>query len=110
MSGTIHEQAAGAVEPADQALQRAQAATQARRFGEASGICDDVLARHPQHPFALALLGIIAGLKGDPERAVELLGNAVRQRPGVASWHANYASVCRMTNRTEEALAHGHEA
>lgn len=110
MSGTIQDQPAGVAESPDQALQRAQAAAQAKRFGEASGICNDVLARNPDHASAVALLGIIAGLNDDPERAAELLGNAVRQRPGVASWHANYASVCRMTNRIEEALAHGHEA
>ena len=60
-------------ETADQALVRAQAAAQAKRFNEAAGICEDVLAASPEHPVALALRGIIAALAGDPERGIVLL-------------------------------------
>ena len=62
MSGIAAPTAAAAAETPDQALARAQAAAQARRFGEATGICNDVLAASPDHPPALALLGIIAGI------------------------------------------------
>ena len=71
MSGTAP------VETPDQALARAQAAAQARRFGEAAGICNDVLAASPDNPPALALLGVIAAHTNDPERGIALLESAV---------------------------------
>ena len=62
----------GAGETPDQTLARAQAAAQAKRLNEASGICEDVLASNPDYPAALALLGIIMALKNDPDRGVEV--------------------------------------
>jgi Tfp pilus assembly protein PilF len=97
-------------ETAEQALARAQAATQAKRFGEAQGICQDVLATSPDHPSALALQGVIAAHTGNPERAVELLERALQRHPGVASWHANLCSLYRILNRVREAVAAGREA
>jgi len=43
MSGTTPTTTTPAAETPDQALARAQAAAQAKRFGEAAGICNDVL-------------------------------------------------------------------
>ena len=97
-------------EGVEQALQRAQAAAQAKRYGEAAGICNDVLAAVPEHPAALALLGIIAALTNDPDRGVQLLERANQLRPGVASWHAHLASLCRATYRMEQALVAGQES
>ncbi len=99
-----------AKETAEQALVRAQAATQAKRFGEAHGICQDVLSTTPDHPSALALQGVIAAHTGSPERAIELLNRALHRHPGVASWHANLCSLYRILNRIEEAVASGREA
>ena len=97
-------------ETVEQALGRAQAATQAKRYGEADGICRDVLAASPEHPSALALQGVIAAHSGDPERAVTLLERALARHPGVASWHANLCSLYRILNRVTEAAAAGREA
>lgn len=97
-------------ETAEQALARAQAATQDKRFGEANGICQDVLNTSSDHPSALALQGVIAAHTGDPERAVELLERALRRQPGVASWHANLCSLYRILNRVQDAVASGREA
>ena len=97
-------------ETAEQALTRAQAAAQAKRFGEAAGICNDVLGSVPDHPAALALLGIISAMAGDPERGVALLQRAVKIRPGNASWYAHLSSLCRATYRMDEALASGQES
>ena len=97
-------------ETAEQALARAQAASQAKRFGEAHGICQDVLSSSPDHPSALALQGVIAAHTGNPERAIELLDRALHRHPGVASWHANLCSLYRILNRVEEAVASGREA
>ena len=107
MSETIPS---GAKETAEQALARAQAATQAKRFGEAHGICQDVLTTSPEHPSALALQGVIAAHTGNPERAIELLERALQRHPGVASWQANLCSLYRSLNRVQEAVAAGREA
>src|ERR1700692_697136 len=97
-------------ETVEQALARAQAAAQAKRLNEASGICADVLAASPDQPAALALQGIVAAMAGDPERGVTLLRRAIQIRPGNATWYAHLSSLCRSTYRMEEALAAGQES
>jgi Tfp pilus assembly protein PilF len=109
MSGSSSA-AAAAKEAPDQALTRAQAAAQAKRWGEAGGICNDVLATSPEHPAALALLGVVSAHTGQPERAIGLLERAIKRHAGVAAWHANLCSLYRIMNRMEEALAAGQEA
>jgi Tfp pilus assembly protein PilF len=109
MSSTTTQQAGGKETP-DQALARAQAAAQSKRYGEAKGICEDVLAAVPEHPSALALLGVVHAHQGHIERAIELLQTAVRKQPTVPPWHANLCSLLRMMNRIEEAVASGREA
>jgi tetratricopeptide (TPR) repeat protein len=106
MSGTTSI----AAETPDQALARAQAAAQAGRFGEAVGICDDVLAAAPDHTPAIALLGMIAAHTNDPERGISLLERAVTAQPGVASWYANLGTLYRMVYRMQDALRAGQEA
>ena len=96
-----------AAETPEQALARAQAAAQAKRFGEAAGICNDVLAAAPDHAPALALLGMIAAHTNDPERGISLLERAVTLRPGVASWYANLSALYRMVYRMQDALRVG---
>lgn len=97
-------------ETTDQTLLRAQAAAQAKRLGEAAGICNDVLTAVPDHPPALALLGIITGMTGDPDRGAGLLEQAIRLRPGNATWNAHLASLSRATHRMERALSAGQES
>ncbi len=97
-------------ESPDLALARAQTAAQAKRLHEASGICNDVLAAHPDHPPALALLGIVSAMGGDPDRGVALLQRAVQLRPGNATWYAHLSSLCRSTYRMDEALLAGQES
>jgi Tfp pilus assembly protein PilF len=97
-------------EAPEQALARAQAAAQARRFGEAAGICNDVLIASPDNPSALALLGMIAAHTNDPERGIVMLETAVAARPDVASWHANLGALYRIVYRVQDALTAGQEA
>jgi Tfp pilus assembly protein PilF len=110
MSGAATSPTTTAAETADQALARAQAAAQAKRFGEAAGICDDVLATAPDNAPALALLGMIAAHTNDPERGISLLERAVTLRTGVASWYANLSALYRMVYRMQDALRVGQEA
>ena len=102
--------AASAAETADQALVRAQAAAQAKRPHEAMGICNDVLTANPEHPAAIALLGIVAAMAGDPERGIVLLRRAIALRPGNGTWHAHLSSLCRQTYKIAEALTAGQES
>ena len=97
-------------ETAEQALTRAQAAAQAKRVNEAAGICDDVLATFPEHPAGMALLGIVKAMQNDHERGIALLQRAIQLRLGNPSWYAHLSSMCRATNRIEEALAAGQES
>ena len=97
-------------ETVEQALARAQAAAQAKRLHEASGICADVLAAMPEQPAAMALQGIIAAMAGDPERGIAQLRQAIKLRPGNPTWYAHLSSLCRATYRMQEALAAGQES
>jgi hypothetical protein len=108
MSGTVPPAATS--ESPEQALARAQVAAHAKRFGEAAGICNDVLAASPEHAAALALLGIVAAHAGDPERGIPLLERAIGLRAGVAGWYANLSALYRMTYRLQDALRVGQEA
>ena len=107
MSGTMPPAAMS--EAPELALARAQAAGQAKRFGEAAGICNDVLAASPDNPAALALLGMISHT-GDPERGVLMLERAIGLRAGVAGWYANLSALYRMIYRLQDALRVGKEA
>jgi Flp pilus assembly protein TadD len=97
-------------ETAEQALGRAQIAAQAKRLHEASGICADVLATTPDHPAALAFLGVIAAMVGDLEKGITLLRRAIQLNPGNASWYGHLSSMCRATYRMDEALVAGQES
>jgi Tfp pilus assembly protein PilF len=111
MSGTITATPTlvGA-ETSEEALARAQTAAQAKRFNEAAGICNDVLAASPENASALALLGMIAAHTNDPERGIAMLERAIALRPGVASWYANLGALYRMVYRMQDALRVGQEA
>jgi hypothetical protein len=110
MSGVATSTTAAATETPDQALARAQVAAQVKRFGEAAGICNDVLATAQDNAPALALLGMIAAHTNDPERGISLLERAVALRTGVASWYANLSALYRMVYRLQDALRVGQEA
>ncbi len=96
--------------PIEQALIRAQAAAQAKRFGEATGICNDLLATQPELAPALALSGMVAAHSGDVERAIQLLERAVAHQSGVAAWYGNLCTLYRMVHRLQDALNAGTRA
>jgi Flp pilus assembly protein TadD len=110
MSETTAPIQAPTAETPEQALTRAQAAAQAKRLHEATGITRDVLATHPNHPAATALSGIFANMMGDPATALTLLRQAIALQPAVAAWHAHLSAICRMGNLPEEALRAGEES
>lgn len=108
MSSTAGD--AAATNTVEQALARAQAAAQAKRFGEAAGICNDLLATQPDLAPALALLGMVAAHAGDIERAVNLLERAVARQAGVSAWYGNLCTLYRLVYRLQDALNAGTQA
>src|SRR5215831_15097036 len=50
-------------------------------------------------------LGVLAGHRGRPDRAVELLGKALALNPQAAPYHFNRGVACRSLGRLDEALA-----
>src|ERR1700690_4463433 len=80
-------------------LGHAEEAAKVKRYGEAAGICQDLLDQVPGYPPALALLGAIAGHRGDMARAIDLLEQAVAAEPNVAAWHSNLSGLYRLHYR-----------
>jgi Flp pilus assembly protein TadD len=87
------------------AMERAERAFAAKHFGEAAGICDDVLARHPDHQQALAIRGTILSEQGRFEEAIPPLLRACATTPSVAAWHNILIRALRLTHRLDDALA-----
>jgi predicted O-methyltransferase YrrM len=79
---------------------------QSGRLAEARAVYERVLAVQPNHPDALHLLGALVYQQGDSARAVELIGQAVTARPGVADFHANFALALMARARFAEAERH----
>jgi len=99
-----------AAETPDQALARALNAAKLRRINEAMGICRDLLAKQPDLPGALGLLGGILGQEGRADEAIEYLKAALAKQPQVGNWHLNLCALYRGKNMLDEALASGLEA
>jgi tetratricopeptide (TPR) repeat protein len=99
--------AATSGETVEQALARAQSAAKARRNDEATAICNEILAKVPGHPAAVALLGMVAANSGRLEDGCRLLEAAVAARPNVPAFRsalgAVYQKLCRMPDALREA-------
>ena len=80
------------------------------RIDEAERICQRLLVERPGNPGALALLGVVAGHRGDAENAVDLIERALKQQPRVAPWYANLCVLYRSLRRVEDAVAAGERA
>jgi predicted O-linked N-acetylglucosamine transferase (SPINDLY family) len=78
---------------------------QSGRLAEAEKFFQQVLALDPRHADALHLLGIIAHLLGQNERAVEMIGKAIESNPTIAAYHANRGTALQELGRLEEAIA-----
>jgi tetratricopeptide (TPR) repeat protein len=76
---------------------------QSGRLEQAARIYQGILARHADHADALHLLGVVALQKGNPQRAVELIRQAVAVNPTVAAFHCNLAEAYRAVGQLERA-------
>ncbi|MGH7306413.1 MAG: tetratricopeptide repeat protein [Candidatus Rokuibacteriota bacterium] len=87
------------------ALEAAVSLHRAGRLQAAEAAYRDILARAPDHPDALHLLGVVAAQAGDADRAVDLIRRAIAGQPGNAEFHANLALALRKATRLDEAVA-----
>ena len=73
----------------DGILRQAVARHQAGQLQQAEPLYREVLARRPDHPDALHLLGVLNGQLGRLDQAIELIRRAIALDPAVARYHCN---------------------
>lgn len=88
----------------EETLQAAIQQHQLGRLQEAGRIYQSILARNPNHPDALHLLGVVAHQFGQHAQAVEWITRAIDLRPNVAAYYANLAEVRRALGQFDQAL------
>ncbi len=84
-----------------------QAAIQHHQFGrlqEAGRIYQSVLARNPNHPDALHLLGVVLHQLGQHQQAAQLISRALTLRPAAPAYYANLAEVWRALGQIDRAV------
>jgi tetratricopeptide (TPR) repeat protein len=78
---------------------------QAGHFAAARAKYTSVLARQPNHPDALHLLGILAHQEGENERAVALIERAIERNGEHPDYHTSLGVVLAALGRMEDAKA-----
>ncbi|MFQ5995187.1 MAG: tetratricopeptide repeat protein [Acidiferrobacterales bacterium] len=86
-------------------LEQALVHHEAGRLEEAEALYRAVLAREPEHPDALHLLGVIAHELGDHANARTLIAQAIAHHPGAAQYHYSLGEVLNALGETEAAIA-----
>jgi predicted O-linked N-acetylglucosamine transferase (SPINDLY family) len=89
----------------DELLEAAKSHHQAGRLGQAEAAYRQVLARTPNQPEALQLLGVLALQVGKGELAVQPMQRAIAIQPAIASYHSNLGLALTSLNRLPEAIA-----
>ncbi len=84
-------------------LEDALALHRAGQLADAERLYQSFLARQPDDPDALHLLGVLHHQQGRHARAVELIGRAIALRPGAPVFHSNLAEVLRVLGEHERA-------
>ncbi len=92
------------------ALIAAIAAYKARRYAEAEGRIDALLAAKPSHPAALQLKALLAQLRGDPRAAHAAVKASLAVRPGHGPTLAIARDVARALAAAAEAARAGDDA
>ncbi|HEY7330295.1 MAG TPA: tetratricopeptide repeat protein [Gemmataceae bacterium] len=84
-----------------------QAAIQHHQLGrlqEAGRIYQSVLARNPNHPDALHLLGVVLHQLGQHQQAAQLISRAISLRSSAPAYYANLAEVWRALGQLDKAV------
>ena len=88
----------------EQAFLLARSHFAARRFNEADTICQQILHEHSNQPQTIGLSGLLAAQRGDSDRGIELLRQAIALAPTVASLHDDLAQLLARIGRYQEAI------
>jgi tetratricopeptide (TPR) repeat protein len=88
-----------------QALQLAAQHHTAGRLDVAHSLYHQILQRHPSHPDALHLLGVIAYQRSQLNEAKNLITRAIQINPSAAHYHNNLSNVWRAAHRYDDAIA-----
>ena len=83
---------------------------QAGRLKQAEDIYLKILAKEPEHPAALHLLGVVNSQKGQPEKAIELIEKAIKNDPNVADFYSNCGLAYSALNKYEDAIEYYEKA
>lgn len=78
----------------------------ASRLPEAEGLYRDVLAIDPHNADALHLLGVIAHQCGQHAAAIELIEQAIAQKPREPEFHSNLGLAYQALKRNDDAIRH----
>lgn len=89
----------------DMLLRQALELQQAKRFSEAEELCHRVLARTPNHPLSLYILGTL-GLGVDDELALEYFARAVNQAPQNPYFHLSLGEAYLKVGEYTPAVRH----
>jgi tetratricopeptide (TPR) repeat protein len=79
-------------------------------FLAAEELYRQILEKHPDHPDALHLLGVLAYQIGDYDVAEELIRHAIDSDHAIADYHNNLGEVLRVTGRLDDARQHYQQA
>lgn len=77
---------------------------QTGRLDEARALYEDIVARHPDHPDALHLLGVAVAQLGDPGRGLALMARSVEHAPDRVQFLANLAKLQCETGHPQDAI------
>lgn len=89
----------------DMLLRQALELQQAERFPEAEELCHRVLARTPNHPLSLYILGML-GLGVDDELALRYLARAVGEEPRNPYYHLSLGEAYLKVSEYSPAITH----
>ena len=77
----------------------------AGRLDCAEALYRKILQKSPGNPDALHLLGVVALERGDPDRAIQLIGKVLAVVPNFAEGHSNLGNALRAAGRLADACA-----
>lgn len=80
------------------------------RFGEASKICQQILAVNPNDIPTLHITGLIAFRDGRNETAIDVLGKAIKLNDQIPDLHSGIAEALQLLGRFDEAITHYRQA
>jgi predicted TPR repeat methyltransferase len=86
-------------------LHRAIRLLEADDFEEAQTLCSRALARHPDWPQALHVMGIIAFKRNQPQRAVDLLRKAIDSDPDYVLAYNDLGNILHEMGELTQAIA-----